>query len=287
MSLPTNHAYPARLTLPAPAKLNLFLHITGQRADGYHLLQTLFRLIDLADTLEFTLDTTGKLTCTGLDIAASDNLILKAAQLLKVYSGSSFGAAIHMEKILPIGGGIGGGSSNAATTLLGLNALWNIGLTLHELAKLGLQLGADVPVFIYGQNAWAEGVGEQLTPVILPQTDYILLKPACFVSTKAVFMNKHLTRTTQLSTFAAYQSQPQLFVNDCEPVVCRLYPAVAQALSYLKQFGSARLTGTGACVFLPLTDGQDASTILSRAPCEGWLCHGLSRSPVHDLLFMA
>lgn len=274
----------SQLTLPSPAKLNLFLHITSKRADGYHNLQSVFQLIDLYDYLSFDINH-ASLSINQLDeVASEDNLIIKAARLLKQHTGYSGGCQIELQKNIPIGGGVGGGSSNAATTLLALNALWQTGLTLTELARLGIQLGADVPIFILGKNAWAEGVGERLVAVDLPQIDYIVLKPDCFISTKQLFSQESLTRNTPETTFAAYQQNPTQFGNNFEAIAQKLYPEVAQALAYLNQFGQARLTGTGACVFLPVQPEQDIIAIMENAPCKSYFCHGLQNSPVHEQL---
>ncbi|TEU30019.1 4-(cytidine 5'-diphospho)-2-C-methyl-D-erythritol kinase [Alkanindiges illinoisensis] len=274
----------SQLTLPSPAKLNLFLHITGKRTDGYHNLQSVFQLIDLYDYLSFDINHTSLSINQLDDVASEDNLIIKAARLLKQHTGYSGGCRIELQKNVPIGGGVGGGSSNAATTLLALNTLWQTGLTLTELAKLGIQLGADVPIFILGKNAWAEGVGERLVAVDLPQIDYIVLKPDCFISTKQLFSQESLTRNTPETTFAAYQQNPTQFGNNFEAIAQKLYPEVAQALAYLNQFGQARLTGTGACVFLPVQPEQDVTAIMQNTPCKSYFCHGLQNSPVHEQL---
>lgn len=273
------------LRLPAPAKINLFLHITGRRANGYHELQTIFQLIDLCDWLEFVPRTDGQLILhSDLDVPPEQNLIIRAAQALQQTTHCSLGADIWLDKHLPMGGGIGGGSSDAATTLLGLNHLWQTHCSIDQLASLGLNLGADIPVFVRGQNAWAEGIGEQLIPVDLPQTDYILLKPDCFISTGEFFSKESLTRDSAITTFAAYQVQPSTFGNNFEPLAKMLYPAVAQALDYLSAFGQPRLTGTGACVFMSVDASLDVVQILAQAPCQGWFCRSLDQSPVHRLL---
>lgn len=273
------------LRLPAPAKLNLFLHITGRRADGYHQLQTIFQLIDRCDWLTFDARNDGQITLSSrMDVPHEDNLIVKAAKRLQQHTGCQQGANITLEKYLPMGGGIGGGSSDAATTLLALNHLWQTGLNIDQLAALGLKLGADVPVFVRGRNAWAEGVGEQLTAIDLPQKRYIVLKPDCFIGTSDLFSQETLTRNTPITTFAAYRSQPALCRNDCEPVAKVLFSPVAEALAYLNAFGSARLTGTGACVFMPLNASIDAKQLLANAPCDGFLAHSLDVSPVHTQL---
>lgn len=274
------------LRLPAPAKLNLFLHITGRRADGYHELQTLFQLIDWHDGLAFTPrpDAAVQLHDPASGVPAAQNLILRAAALLRPHAQSYTGVDIHLQKNLPMGGGIGGGSSDAATTLLALNQLWHCGLDLPRLARLGLQLGADVPVFVQGRNAWAEGVGEALQPVDLPPQTYVVLKPDCFISTGDLFSQETLTRDTPKTTFAAYRLHPDVFRNDCEPVARALFPAVNEALCYLSRFGSPRLTGTGACVFLPVLDDSVGQEVVKNAPCPGQVVHSLDRSPVHAQL---
>lgn len=285
-----NPNIPTSLRLPAPAKLNLFLHITGRRNDGYHNLQTIFRLIDRCDWLTFQLndsqlnDSSEIAFNSAFQLDPATNLILRAAKLLQQHSGTAQGCTISLDKHLPVGGGVGGGSSDAATTLLGLNHLWQLGYSLAELAQLGLQLGADVPVFIWGRNAWAEGVGESITPLDLPESAYIVLKPDCFISTGDLFSQQLLTRNTPVTTFAAYQSQPALFGNNFEPVARQLYPAVAEALDYLSVFGQARLTGTGACVFIAVTPAMNPQRILDNAPCAGFVCQGLDQSPVHQQL---
>lgn len=273
------------LRLPAPAKLNLFLHITGRRVDGYHELQTIFQLIDLCDWLTFepTLTPDIELIST-LNVPSGQNLIVRAAQLLQPYQTQPHGVRITLDKYLPMGGGIGGGSSDAATTLLALNQLWQLNLSIDQLAHLSLQLGADVPVFVRGHNAWADGIGERLSPVQLPQKRYAILKPDCFIGTSDLFSQETLTRNTPVTTFAAYQSQPELFSNDCEPVARQLFSPVAQALDYLQQFGSARLTGTGACVFVALDDNINTAMLLANAPCQGWIANSLPISPVHTQL---
>lgn len=273
------------LRLPAPAKLNLFLHITGRRSDGYHDLQTIFQLIDQYDWLEFTATVTESIEFSSdFEVDPAQNLILRAARLLQRHSATTQGCLIHLEKNLPVGGGVGGGSSDAATTLLGLNHLWQLGYSLAELAQLGLQLGADVPVFIWGRSAWAEGVGESIQPVTLPTSAYIVLKPDCFISTGDLFSQQMLTRDTPITTFAAYQSQPALFGNNFQPIARQLYPAVAEALDYLSAFGQARLTGTGACVFVAVTPAMNPQQILDHAPCKGFICQSLDQSPVHQQL---
>jgi 4-diphosphocytidyl-2-C-methyl-D-erythritol kinase len=274
------------LTLASPAKLNLFLHITGRRPDGYHRLQTLFQLLDYGDTLEFNPRSDDQLTLAPAmaGVAFEDNLIIRAARLLQPHATTPAGVDIHLQKRLPMGGGIGGGSSNAATTLIGLNQLWQCGLDLHRLQKLGLQLGADVPVFINGQTAWAEGIGEQLKPVQMAAKWYLVLSPRCHVSTAEVFCHKDLTRDTPDITVAAFLEQGGK--NDCQPLVTRLYPFVDNALKWLSQFtDGARLTGTGACVFAAFDSAEQAHAVLAQAPGDlpGFIARGIDRSPLYEL----
>ena len=250
------------LTCLSPAKLNLFLHVTGRRENGYHDLQTLFQLLDWGDTLHFTVsDRPGIRIRTGLDnVAPDDNLIIRAARLL---NRPELGVDIDVNKIIPMGGGMGGGSSNAATTLLALNTLWGLNLTLPELATLGLQLGADVPVFINGNTAWAEGVGELLRPVALPERWYIILAPDCHVSTAEIFNDQQLTRDAAPITMSAFFAGQ--IRNDLQAVVERRYPAVHNALIWLNKFSPAIMTGSGACVFSAVDKESDARTIAAAA----------------------
>lgn len=276
-----------RLTLPAPAKLNLFLHITGRRADGYHLLQTVFQLLDHGDTLEFEMaDGIALNDIPG--VPAEDNLVLRAAHALNAQAGSTHGARIFLHKKLPAGGGLGGGSSDAATALLGLNRLWNLGLSIDELAHIALTLGADVPVFVRGRTAFAEGIGEQLTPVLTPSRWFVVVNPGCHVETARIFRDPSLTRGTPLMTMAALREPgyETRFRNDCEAVVRRLHREVAEVLDWLGQFGDARLTGTGACVFLATDAEADARHILQRlpSPYTGFVARGVNHSPVHVAL---
>jgi len=279
---------PSTLTLPAPAKLNLFLHITGRRPDGYHLLQTVFQFLDRADTLHFRRrdDRTITLSPPLPGVPPEANLVVRAARTLQAHAGTSLGADIRLEKILPMGGGIGGGSSDAATTLLALNRLWELDLPLPELAHLGLGLGADVPVFVRGHAAFAEGVGEQLTPVEIPENHYLVLTPNAHVSTAEVFSHADLTRHTPAITVAAFlggEASARLH-NDCENVVRTLAPDVANALDWLALHGPARMTGTGACCFLPCPDRATAEALLAASPFPGFVARGLNRSPAHAAL---
>lgn len=285
----------SNLTLLSPAKLNLMLHIIGQRDDGYHLLQTLFQLLDYGDTLHFSTrsDQQIRLSPSIDGVANDDNLIIKAARLLQSQPQSSnrvCGADIQLEKILPMGGGLGGGSSNAATTLLALNQLWQLQLSLPQLAELGLQLGADVPVFVLGHSAWAEGIGEQLQAVEIPEQYYLVIKPACEVATAKIFSHKQLTRHTSPITIAAVFEQGGF--NDCEPVVRQLYPPVDAAMKWLNSHAlnskSARLTGTGSCIFACFPDQSSAQHVLEQLPNElqGFIAKGVSQSPTHKQLGM-
>lgn len=275
------------LTLTSPAKLNLFLHVTGRRADGYHTLQTLFQLLDYGDTLHFADSPTLSLTPELAGVAPADNLIMRAARLLQRATGCNRGAAITLDKRLPMGGGIGGGSSNAATALLALNKLWDLRLSLAELATLGLQLGADVPVFVRGRSAWAEGVGEHLEPVDLPARNYLILVPPCQVSTALIFSQQALTRNSSAITIAAFLREGGR--NDCEAVVRQLYPEVAFALDWLSNFAPARMTGTGACVFASFAERGAANAVLQQLPAgyTGFVAQGVNLSPVHRTLGLA
>jgi 4-diphosphocytidyl-2-C-methyl-D-erythritol kinase len=271
---------------PAPAKLNLFLHVTGRRADGYHELQTLFQLIDLYDTLTIGVREDGQIERpTGAaGVAAESDLSLRAARALKEATGTPYGASISVHKRIPLGGGLGGGSSDAATTLLALNELWECGLPLEELARLALPLGADVPVFVHGSSAWAEGVGERLTPVSLPERWYVVIYPGVGVSTREVFQSPELTRNSPLITIRAFFESGGS--NDCEPVVRALSPEVAEVLQWLTGRAAARLTGTGSCVFSACTSAADAERLAAQVP-DRWMsfvARGLSSSPVHRQL---
>ena len=285
------------LRLPAPAKLNRFLHITGRRSDGYHLLQTVFQLIDQMDWLTFESYDSLELI-SDLPFPTQDNLIIRAAQLLQHTTGCRQGAQITLEKNLPMGGGLGGGSSDAATTLLALNHLWETGLSIDELAQLGLKLGADVPVFVRGQNAWAEGVGEILQPIALPETHFVVLTPNCSVSTAEIFNHPNLPRATPLIDQAQFLAElkssniDKNTHNDCDVVVRKLYPEVDQALQFLEDiqrqstelFEAPQLTGTGACVFLVTPTRAFADKILKQSPFNGFVCSGIGQSPVHSAL---
>jgi 4-diphosphocytidyl-2-C-methyl-D-erythritol kinase len=269
------------IRVPAPAKLNLFLHITGRRDNGYHELQSIFQLIDLCDWLEFSQTASPEICIDGLSsVDLEQNLIFKATQILKAYAKAYSGLNISIEKNIPMGAGLGGGSSNAATTLIVVNQLWQCGLNIEQLAELGLKLGADVPIFIHGRNAWAEGIGEHLTFIDLDQKQYIVLKPDCFISTQLLFSQKTLTRNTKSSKFCAYQLKPSDFGNNFEPLARSLYPEVDEAMQYLDQFGVAKLTGTGACVFAEVTSDMNIDDVLANAPCKAYLVNSLNKSPI-------
>ncbi|TNE77995.1 MAG: 4-(cytidine 5'-diphospho)-2-C-methyl-D-erythritol kinase [Gammaproteobacteria bacterium] len=270
------------LSLPAPAKLNLFLHITGRRADGYHNLQTLFQLLDVGDQLDFELDHSGTITLSPEldDVPAQDNLIYRAAILLQQTTGCTQGAHIHLHKRLPMGGGLGGGSSDAATALLGLNHLWQLQLPQSRLMALGQQLGADVPLFVFGHSAWAEGIGEQLSAVDTAPDWYLVLAPDVQVSTAKIFAHEGLTRNTHPIKIRAFLEQGGR--NDCQTVVEALYPQVKKARLWLAKFAEARLTGTGACLFARFASEADARSVLEQmpAPWQGFVAQGVNQSPL-------
>lgn len=274
------------LSLPAPAKLNLFLHITGRRDDGYHELQTCFQLLDYADQLEFKVENEATISLeSNLNtVAAEDNLIIKAATLLQQYSQTKNGAAIKLNKILPLGAGLGGGSSDAATTLLALNSLWNCGLNTDELALLGLKLGADVPVFIRGYSGWAEGIGEKLTTITLPEQWFLVISPDCEVSTKQIFCHEQLTRNSSTITIPAFPFSGTK--NDCEAVAVKLYPEIGAALNWLNDYAPARMTGTGSSIFASFNTRAAAEQVLAALPSElkGFVARGINKSPVLQVL---
>ncbi len=270
---------------PAPAKLNLMLRVTGRRADGYHLLQTVFRLIDFGDTLRIALRADGVIR-RSTDVAGvpeAQDLTLRAARLLQSASGTRLGADITLEKRLPIGGGLGGGSSDAATTLIVLNRLWDLNWPRARLQALALELGADVPLFVFGESALGEGVGEKLAPLALYQAWYLVLIPAVSVVTARVFQDPDLIRDSNPIKIPPFS--PGAAQNDLEPVVCRHYPEVSQHLAWLRQFGSAHMTGSGACVFAEFAAEAEARGLLSRLPAtmQGVVARGLDRHPLWHL----
>ena len=274
------------IRVPSPAKLNLFLHITGRRENGYHELQTIFQLIDLCDWMEFTPISNQSISISGLsEVSLEQNLIYRAMMMLKPYAkNEKLGIHVNIEKNIPMGAGLGGGSSNAATALLIMNQLWQCGLNRDQLAEIGVQLGADVPIFIHGRNAWAEGIGEHLTFIDLDQKQYIVLKPDCFISTQLLFSQKSLTRDTKTSKFCAYQIKPSDFRNNFEPLARSLYAEVDEAMQYLDQFGVAKLTGTGACVFTEVTTEMNIDDILAHSPCKAYLVNSLEQSPLNQII---
>lgn len=271
---------------PSPAKLNLFLYINGKRSDGYHELQTLFQFLDFGDWLDIQVrqDTQIKLTPEIPNLKMEDNLIYRAACLLQQKTGCQLGADIHLDKILPMGGGIGGGSSNAATALVVLNHLWKTGLSITELAELGLSLGADVPIFVHGQAAFAEGVGEKITYCSPAEKWYLVLKPEVSIATVKVFSDPNLTRDTPKKSIETCLSQQ--YVNDCQKVVLDHYPEVEELLRWLLQYAPARLTGTGSCIFAEFDNEQDAERIFKTKPPHIWgfVAKGQNHSPLHQFL---
>ena len=276
----------AERSWPAPAKLNLFLHIVGRRPDGYHELQTCFQFVDLCDELSFQVTGDGVVRrLRGAEgIAEDQDLCIRAARTLQAAAQTRSGVSIDLVKRIPMGAGLGGGSSDAATCLVALNRLWGIDWPTQRLAELGLRLGADVPVFVHGRAAWAEGVGERLTPLLPPEApsedNYLILKPNVFVSTAEVFKDPELTRNSPPITIHGFLKAGGR--NDCLSVVRRRYPEVGSALDWLGRYGAARLTGTGACVFLRLDSLDRGREIVEKLPPEwdGFLVHGLNDSPL-------
>lgn len=272
-------------TWPAPAKLNLFLHVVGQRADGYHLLQTVFRFIDHGDSLRFQHRADGHIHLANPipGVPEESDLTVRAARLLQAETACTQGATLYLDKRLPMGGGLGGGSSDAATVLVALNHLWQLGLSRARLQTLGLQLGADVPVFIYGRNAFAEGVGEALQEIALPDAWYVVLEPPVQVPTPGIFRSPDLCRSTPL--LAARTWRPGVGHNDLQPVAVSLYPVVGEYLDWLGKHGPAMMTGSGACVFAPFPDQASAQQVLAVLPAsmKGWLARGLAAHPLAEI----
>ena len=271
---------------PAPAKLNLFLHVTGRRADGYHELQTLFQFLDFGDELYFTPRGDGVITRTGgsPDVAEADDLVVRAARLLQKASGTGLGADIKLVKRIPLGGGLGGGSSDAATTLMGLNRLWNLGFPTDEIAALGLRLGADVPVFVRGQAAWAEGVGERLMPMKPPERWYLVVAPEAQVSTAEIFGAPELKRDCLPVTYEDFLAGKTS--NVCEPATLRRYPAVAEAMEWLRAWGQPRMSGTGASVFVDFETEAQAHKAGNKVPGQWrhFVARGLNQSPLVGIM---
>ena len=294
------------LSLLAPAKLNLFLHITGQRGDGYHELQTAFQLLDFSDTIEIRQRKDNKIELLEslAGVPDEDNIVVRAARLLQTHQKETnlpLGADIRISKRIPMGGGLGGGSSNAASTLLGLNHLWQLGLSLDQLAAIGLRLGADVPVFIHGNTSFGEGIGEQLQPLVLPKCWFTVIKPPVSVPTGQIFSHAQLTRDTlsiriaavfehlqtlDLATSGIANEQHIELGNDCEKIVCSEYPEIGQALEWLNQFGTARLTGTGACIFARFASLAEAEAVIAAMPARytGFIAQSTNRSTAHQAL---
>ncbi|MDV2381795.1 4-(cytidine 5'-diphospho)-2-C-methyl-D-erythritol kinase [Vibrio cholerae] len=271
---------------PSPAKLNLFLYITGRRANGYHDLQTLFQFLDHGDELIITANSSGNITLSPAlaDVALEDNLIYKAAMALKNAAQSPLGADIQLHKVLPMGGGIGGGSSNAATTLVALNYLWQTGLSDDQLAEIGLALGADVPVFTRGFAAFAEGVGEELSAVEPEEKWYLVVRPAVSIATKDIFTHPQLMRNTPKRDLASLLATP--YENDCEKIVRSLYPEVDKQLSWLLQYAPSRLTGTGSCVFAEFSSRKDAQAVFAQLSDNvlAFVAQGRNVSPLRKTL---
>ncbi len=287
------NANPIARWWPAPAKLNLSLHVTGRRADGYHDLQTIFQLISLSDQLSFDLREDGRIvrldyegsTAQSLrDVAEDQDLCVRAARALQTRSGVKLGVTIRLRKTIPVGGGLGGGSSDAATTLVALNALWACGLSTDELAAIGITLGADVPVFIRGRSGVGEGVGERLTPVELPNSWFVVINPGVAVPTRDVFQAPELTRNSPVLTIPALLAFGGR--NDCEPVVRERYPEVAAALDWLGRYASSRLTGTGSCLFARFASAAEAERVAARVPdvWRAYVVQGLAESPLLQVL---
>ncbi|MFC5299869.1 4-(cytidine 5'-diphospho)-2-C-methyl-D-erythritol kinase [Azospira restricta] len=270
---------------PAPAKLNLFLHVVGRRADGYHLLQTVFRFVDHGDLLRFAPRADGEVVlATPLPgVPPESDLTVRAARLLQAATGCRDGVEIALEKRLPMGGGLGGGSSDAATVLLALNRLWGLGLPRARLQEVGLALGADVPIFVYGRNAFAEGVGEAFTPVALSSVWYVVLEPPVQVPTADIFRSPALRRDTP--AIAATDWRPGVGGNDLQPIAVELYPAIAEYLGWLSAFAEARMTGSGACVFAEFATPAAAAAVLAALPAgwRGWVARGLPEHPLAGL----
>jgi len=275
----------AAATWPAPAKLNLMLRVVGRRPDGYHLLQTVFQFLDWGDELQFHIYPDSRIKrITAVDgVAEAQDLVVRAARLLQQSTATSQGVEIVVDKRLPMGAGLGGGSSDAATTLVALNKLWGCGLGTQQLMALGLTLGADVPVFIQGLAAWGEGVGDELQPLSLPEPWYLVLVPPCHVATAEVFSDPDLTRDSpriRIRDFLAGSAK-----NDCLPVVCQRFPVVGEAMEWLRQFAEPRLTGTGASVFASFEDEAQVKRVYDQRPdrFQAFLARGLNESPLRKL----
>ncbi len=279
------------LNCPAPAKLNLFLHVIGRRADGYHLLQSAFQLITLGDTIDFYRNDDGRIhrSHTLADVPEDQDLVVRAAALLQAHCNCNYGVRVHLHKRLPTGAGLGGGSSDAATTLLALNRLWNCGLSRSELMQLGLGLGADVPFFIFGQNAFVEGIGERMQALATPSKWFILIWPDVHVPTPRIFSAQELTRDTKpvrITDFPdahnASNANNLEWKNDLQAVACAWYPQIQTAIHWLGQFGEARMTGSGSCVFCAFDDENSANEVLKQVPntWSAWKTQALEQHPL-------
>ena len=276
---------------PAPAKLNLFLHITGKRDDGYHLLQSVFQFLDYGDEIDFRLRDDGSIHRLNIveGVAEADDLTVRAAKALQQAAHVMQGVDITVNKKLPMGGGVGGGSSDAATTLVALNYLWKAGLSIDQLAELGLTLGADVPVFVRGQAAFAEGVGEKLQAIELPEPWFLVVKPGVHVSTEEIFADPQLTRNSPAIKICDLQTGAVRFEdleNVCEPIATKHYPEIAEAIEHLKRYGPARMTGTGACVFVAFNNEAEAQQAQKELPenLPGFVAKGMNCSPLKQKL---
>jgi 4-diphosphocytidyl-2-C-methyl-D-erythritol kinase len=282
------------INCPAPAKLNLFLHVTGRRPDGYHLLQTVFQLIDRCDMLDFSVRDDGRIYRTNdiPGVPADSDLIVRAAHLLQSVAGlPQAGADITIRKQLPMGGGLGGGSSDAATTLIALNHLWQAGLSRTELMALGLQLGADVPFFLFGSNAFAEGIGEALIPLKTPDVWFVVIEPGVSIPTAAIFSSKELTRDTKAIRIALFPDARNLLdndfgKNDLEVVAVKQFPPVGEAIEWLKMFGNARMTGSGSCVFCAFEHEHQVDEVLKKVPSKwtSWKAKAMQEHPLAHLI---
>jgi 4-diphosphocytidyl-2-C-methyl-D-erythritol kinase len=278
------------LNCPAPAKLNLFLHITGRREDGYHLLQSVFQLIDRCDTLDFEIRDDGiiKRENEVAGVPEESDLVIRAARLLQRHAELKLGVNIRLHKRLPMGGGVGGGSSDAATTLMALNHLWQCNLDKNDLTQLGLQLGADVPFFIFGQNAFVEGIGEQMEAVTTPNQWFVVIEPGVHVPTPTIFSAKELTRNTKPVKITDFSNAAKVeWKNDLQAVACALHPTIADAINWLKQYeinqGDAKMTGSGSCVFCAFPNEDAAKKILQQVPHHwtSWIAKALQQHPIN------
>ena len=268
-----------KFTLPAPGKLNLCLNILGRRPDGYHELQTAFQIISIADSISFELADSIEVICD-IDIEPHENLVYRAAKSLLELSSGNIGAKLSLKKNLPVGAGLGGGSSDAATTLVGLNYLWQLGLNSAELRRIGAVLGADVPLFVFGHSAWAEGIGEKLSVLQLPDRYFLILIPGCSISSAEIFRHSDLTRDSSAITIARFLEYGS--GNDCEAIARKLYPEVDEALLWLNKWGPAKMTGTGSCVFLAFESMKEAELVQKLVPAKwaAFVSEGLNDSPL-------